>query len=289
MLQATDRDQLRAVTEDWRRGGRRIALVPTMGNLHEGHLSLVEAARREAERVVASIYVNPAQFGEGEDFERYPRTPEEDRTALEGAGCDLLFAPDHDTMYPLGLQHSIRLLAPPDLAARLEGQRRPGHFDGVVTVVARLFNLVLPDIAVFGEKDYQQLLVIRRMVRDLGYAVRIVAAPTVREGSGLAMSSRNAYLDPRQRSAAAALYTVLTDAAQRLKSETADLVAVERQAAQKLEREGLRLDYVAIRRSKDLDTPDPTDRKLRVLAAAWCGNTRLIDNVAADRVGFLPR
>ena len=280
--------ELRERMRHWREPDSSIAFVPTMGNLHAGHLQLVRHAKAVAGRVVVSIFVNPMQFGPQEDFARYPQTLAADQAALMDIDVDLLFLPAVAEIYPHGAEQST-VVEVPGLNAILEGEHRPTHFNGVSTVVAKLFNLVLPDIAVFGEKDYQQLLVIRRMVRDLGYAVRIVAAPTVREGSGLAMSSRNAYLDPRQRSAAAALYTVLTDAAQRLKSETADLVAVERQAAQKLEREGLRLDYVAIRRSKDLDTPDPTDRKLRVLAAAWCGNTRLIDNVAADRVGFLPR
>ena len=270
----------------WRQEGQRTALVPTMGNLHDGHLALVEAARREADRVVASIYVNPTQFGEGEDFESYPRTPGEDRSALEQAGCDLLFLPDHRSVYPLGLEQSVRLLASPDLAETLEGSFRPGHFDGVVTVVARLFNLVRPDIAVFGEKDYQQLLVIRRMVDDLGYGIRIVAVPTVREASGLAISSRNNYLDPPQRKAAGELSAVLVEAADRIGKAGADPEGAEADAGRSLERRGFRVDYVAIRRAEDLGRPGKADRRLRILAAAWCGRTRLIDNVEIIRVGI---
>jgi pantoate--beta-alanine ligase len=287
MQTAENREQIRSATRRWRREGLRTALVPTMGNLHDGHLALIEAARREADRVVTSVYVNPTQFGEGEDYESYPRTPGTDRHVLEQAGCDLVFVPDHHTMYPLGLENSVRLLASPDLATPLEGQFRPGHFDGVVTVVARLFNLVCPDIAVFGEKDYQQLLVIGRMVDDLGYDTQIVPLPTVREASGLAMSSRNNYLAPSHREAASELYAVLLEASDRIKGESADLAQVEQHAADSLARLGLRVDYVAIRRAEDLGKPRTGDLRLRVLAAVWCGETRLIDNVGVIRVGFL--
>ena len=201
MLQAVDLEQIRRVTRDWRRQALTTALVPTMGNLHEGHLALVRKAREHADRVVASIYVNPTQFGEGEDYGSYPRTPDTDRVALEASGCDLLFAPGHDTVYPPGIKNSIRLVASPHLAAPLEGECRPGHFDGVLTVVARLFNLVGRDVAVFGEKDFQQLLLIRRMVEDLSFDIRIVSVPTVREHNGLAMSSRNRYLRAEEKAA----------------------------------------------------------------------------------------
>jgi pantoate--beta-alanine ligase len=286
MLEADKRGQIRSATRRWRREGLRTALVPTMGNLHDGHLALVEAASSEADRVVASIYVNPAQFGQDEDFQSYPRTLDADRQLLNQAGCDLLFVPDHNTIYPLGLENSVRLLAPPGLASPLEGQFRSGHFDGVVTVVARLFNLVGPDIAVFGEKDYQQLLVISRMVLDLGYDTRIVPVPTVREISGLAMSSRNNYLEPSQRKAASELNAVLLEAADRIKCDSAESSSVEREAADRLASLGLRVDYVAVRRAEDLGMPRPDDQRLRVLAAAWCGETRLIDNIGLIRVGF---
>jgi pantoate--beta-alanine ligase len=287
MQQAENREQIRSVTRRWRQQGLHTALVPTMGNLHDGHLALVEAARREADRVVTSVYVNPAQFGEGEDFESYPRTLGADRQLLEQAGCDLLFVPDHRTMYPHGLENTVRLLASPGLAAPLEGRFRSGHFDGVVTVVARLFNLVCPDVAVFGEKDYQQLLVIGRMVDDLAYDTQIVSVPTVREISGLAMSSRNNYLEPSQRKAAGELNAVLLEAADRIKSGPVDSARVEQEAADRLESLGLRVDYVAVRRAEDLGMPRAVDQRLRVLAAAWCGETRLIDNTGVTRVGFL--
>jgi pantoate--beta-alanine ligase len=235
MRMATDRRGLDAVLQRWRDDRLSVALVPTMGNLHAGHLALVKAAQGAADRVVCSIYVNPTQFGAGEDFDRYPRTPEADQRALEAEGCDLVFAPGHDTMYPGGLENTVRVLAPPDLACVLEGAVRPGHFDGVVTVVARLFNLLRPDVAVFGEKDYQQLLVIRRMTRDLAYGIRILAVPTVRENHGLAMSSRNEYLDPAQRTAAGRLSEVLVAAANRLETADMDARGVEQVARRELE------------------------------------------------------
>jgi pantoate--beta-alanine ligase len=286
MQQAENREQIRSATRRWRQEGQKIALVPTMGNLHDGHLALVEAARAEADRVITSIYVNPAQFGEGEDFESYPRTLEADRRLLEQAGCDLLFLPDHRTVYPHGLGNVVRLLAPPDLADSLEGDSRPGHFDGVVTVVARLFNLVDPDIAVFGEKDYQQLLVIGRLVDDLGFGIRIVPVSTMREASGLAMSSRNNYLEPAQRKAAGELNAVLLEAAERIKGEVSDTTEVERAAVVRLEGLGFRVEYVAVRRAEDLGMPAAADQQLRVLAAAWCDQTRLIDNIGVIRVGI---
>jgi len=256
MRQVGSRPQIRSITRRWRQAGQQIALVPTMGNLHDGHLALVEAARLEADRVVTSIYVNPAQFG------------------------------DHRTMYPQGLGNAVRLLAPPDLATSLEGDSRPGHFDGVVTLVARLFNLVDPDISVFGEKDYQQLLVIDRLVDDLGFGIRIVPVPTVREVSGLAMSSRNNYLEPAQRKAAGELNAVLLEAAERIKHANSDMAQVERAAVVQLESLGFRVEYVAIRRAGDLGMPGAADHQLRVLAAAWCGQTRLIDNKGVIRVGI---
>lgn len=278
MRQARTREQLWSQIRSWRAAGQRIALVPTMGNLHDGHLALVEAARRHADRVITSIYVNPAQFGAGEDFARYPRTPEDDLQRLRAARCDLAFLPDDAAIYPLGLDAATQLRAAPALAGILEGAFRPGHFDGVVTVVARLFNLCAPDLAVFGEKDYQQLLVVRRMVEDLGYPLRILPVPTVRERGGLALSSRNRFLGEAGRAAANRLSAVLRDAAGQVGQGGADHHEVERAAVDRLQREGLRVDYVAVRRALDLGEPDRGDRDLRVLAAAWCGQTRLIDN-----------
>lgn len=283
------RRSLRRVLSGWRNAGERVALVPTMGNLHAGHLSLVRAAREHADRVVASIYVNPTQFGEGEDFERYPRTLEADLASLDAARCDLAFTPQSEALYPYGVDQAVMLRASPDLSSRLEGRFRPGHFDGVVTVVARLFAVVGPDVAVFGEKDYQQLLVIRRMARDLGFNIEIIGAPTVRAESGLALSSRNAYLEGEQLDAARALNQVLARTVREAEEAGAPPLAdLERSAAQALEQIGLKVDYVAIRRAADLERPGERpgewpaggDSELRILAAAWCGKTRLIDNLA---------
>ena len=280
MKQAQSREELWAAVRSWRRAGLSTALVPTMGNLHDGHLALVAAAREHADRVVTSLYVNPTQFGEGEDFECYPRTLEADHRVLDAAACDLVFTPSDQTLYPGGMVDSTRISAAPSLANILEGAHRPGQFDGVVTVVARLFNLVTPDIAVFGEKDYQQLLVIRRLVQDLGYPVQILAVPTVRGSQGLALSSRNRYLDDKQRVAANHLNTVLNEASRQVADAPDRLRQIETEAQAKLERAGLRVDYVAVRRSRDLAMPGSADLDLRVLAAVWSGATRLIDNRA---------
>ncbi len=283
MLEAKTRQELRECTRSWRQSGQRIALVPTMGNLHAGHLALVKAAGDQADRVVSSIYVNPTQFGAGEDFESYPRTLEADRPALAQAGCDLLFAPDGQTIYPFGFENAVTLGAAPDLASTLEGRLRPGHFDGVVTVVARLFNLVNPDVAVFGEKDYQQLLIIRRMVEDLGYDIHIHAVPTVREHSGLALSSRNSYLDSEQLERARCLQAVLRDTVVRAGQAGVELSRLEDLAQIQLKKHQLDVEYVAIRRAKDLAVPGRNDKDLRLLAAVRCGKTRLIDNLKINR------
>lgn len=281
MRQVHGRDDLWPLLNNWKREGHRIALVPTMGNLHEGHLALVRAARALADRVVTSIYVNPTQFGEGEDFERYPRTLEADLEHLEREQCDLVFVPDDPTMYPFRGDESITVKAAPALANTLEGRYRPGHFDGVLTVVARLFNLVAPDFAVFGEKDYQQLLLIRRMVDDMGYPIEIVAHPTVREAGGLAMSSRNRYLNEDEMSAAVQLNRVLGEAAERFAAGSSRQ-QIEEAATVQLEKLGFDVDYVALRRAWDLKIPDHGEGPLRLLAAARCGATRLIDNISIN-------
>jgi len=280
MRQVQTREQLWAVVRNWRRAGLKIALVPTMGNLHQGHLALVAAGRDQADRVITSIYVNPTQFGEGEDFGRYPRTLDDDLRQLEAAHCDLAFTPSDRVMYPRGPDDSTRVLAAPSLANILEGASRPGHFDGVVTVVARLFNLVGPDLAVFGEKDWQQLLVIRRMVEDLAYPLQIIPVATVRGAGGLALSSRNRYLDETQRTAAEQLNAVLRWAAERAAAAPEERTAIEREARGRLEQRGLRVDYLTVRRAANLLEPEPGDRDLRVLAAVRSGSTRLIDNQA---------
>lgn len=253
-----------------------ISFVPTMGNLHEGHLDLVRLARAHGETVVASIFVNPLQFGPNEDFLKYPRTLSEDCAKLEQAGCDVVFAPSVNEMYATPQQTEI---LPPPVADELCGAFRPGHFRGVATVVAKLFNIVQPAVAVFGKKDYQQLFVIRTMVRELNFPIRIVGAETVRAGDGLALSSRNGYLSPAERAEAPRLYRALSEIAGALQQGDQDLVALEANACRELESNGWRVDYVSVRDPHTLLPPtEPLDRFV-VLGAAWLGATRLIDNI----------
>jgi pantoate--beta-alanine ligase len=262
--------------------GLRIGFVPTLGNLHEGHLSLIDLARaRGAGVVVVSIFVNPLQFGPQEDFANYPRTFEDDVAALEGRGVEVLFAPTLEAMYP-GDQAAATRVEVPGLSTILCGHFRPIHFGGVTTVVSRLFNMVQPDLAVFGEKDYQQLVIIRKMTRDLGFPVEIVAGPTIREADGLAMSSRNRYLSAAERRVAPELQRTLHAAAAAVAAGRRPLTAIEAEAAARLEGAGFRVDYVAIRDAATLAGPAPDRRRLIVLAAAWLGDTRLIDNLAVD-------
>jgi len=269
---------LRRETARLRQQGRRIAFVPTMGNLHAGHLKLVQIAREYAGAVVASIYVNPLQFGPKEDFAAYPRTPDEDKQALEAEKTDLLFMPTDTGMYPRGLDVMTKVEVPA-LGDILCGQFRPGHFRGVTTAVNRLFNLMQPDVAVFGKKDYQQLMLIKLMVADLGMPIEIVGVDTVREADGLAMSSRNNYLSAVERKTAAKLYAVLCSLRDRLIKERRAVAGMETDALRKLETAGFRADYLSIRRAADLDEPGPQDKALVILAAAWLGHTRLIDNI----------
>lgn len=274
-------DALRARIRQWRVDNRRIGFVPTMGNLHEGHLALLEMAQAENDVTVVSIFVNPIQFGRGEDYARYPSTLEADRGALAARGADLLFTPDLDALYPGGTDEDTRITVP-GLSDILCGSFRPGHFSGVATVVAKLFANVQPDAAYFGEKDFQQVLVIRRMVRDLCLPVAIRTVPVVREESGLAMSSRNAYLTPAERAAAATLYRTLCDCARQIVAgaPAAAVLAAGRAA---LEDAGFRPEYLELRRAEDLGEPTPETSALRLLGAAWLGAARLIDNVAVQR------
>jgi len=267
---------LREQTAQWRRQGESIALVPTMGNLHAGHLSLVEDARRHCRRVVVSIFVNPTQFGPGEDYAGYPRTPGEDAAALRRAAVDLLFQPAAAEIYPAG---SATVVEVPGLSAQLCGQFRPGHFRGVTTVVCKLLNLVQPDLALFGEKDYQQLTLIRRMVEDLDLPVRIAGLPTVREADGLAMSSRNAYLTEAERRQAAGLFRTLQETAAELSSGNREFTSLEQRGAAALRGRGFEPDYLAIRRASDLALPVADTGEVVVLAAARLGRARLIDNL----------
>lgn len=274
---ATELDALRSRIGDWQRDDLRIGFVPTMGNLHAGHHSLVSLVRGQVDRVVASVFVNPTQFGPGEDFARYPRTPDEDAAGLEAAGCDLLWLPSVDAMYPYGIDGAVRVHVP-GITDVLDGAHRPGHFDGVCTVVARLFNQVQPDLAVFGRKDYQQLAVIRHLVRDLAFPVELLAAPIVREADGLAMSSRNRYLTPPQRKIAPTIHRVLQAMRDGLAAGKSG-AAVEAEARAALERAGFAVDYAVVRRP-DLSGPADDEGGERVaLIAARLGATRLIDNL----------
>jgi len=269
--------ELRQQLAAWRAQGERIAFAPTMGNLHAGHIDLIHAARAQAPRVVASVFVNPLQFGPSEDFGRYPRTLPADQEKLAAAGCDLLFAPSVEEMYPHGLPLTTQVQVS-RVSEGLEGEFRPGHFEGVATVVNVLFNLVRPDVALFGEKDWQQLAVITRMVRDLHLSIEIVGVPTRREASGLAMSSRNQYLSEAERTTAAVIYATLMTIAHEVKQGARDFAGLEQAGMQALTAHGFNPQYVAIR-SPDLQAPANECRSLVVLAAALLGKTRLIDNL----------
>ncbi len=274
---------LRRQVRQWRMAGERIALVPTMGNLHAGHMALVQQARGLADRVVVTIFVNPLQFGAGEDFESYPRTMQQDSSALTDTGADLLFAPSVDEVYtrPQQIQTKVEV---PGLSDILCGASRPGHFVGVSTVVCKLFNIVQPDIALFGEKDYQQLMIIRYMVDDLCIPVEIVGVPTVREADGLAMSSRNGYLTVQERKQASELYNTMRKTAKALESGEKDYAKLEVDARQALETSGFRPDYYSIRRADDLSEPTRRDSSLVIVAAAYLGRARLIDNLKTHSV-----
>jgi pantoate--beta-alanine ligase len=281
MQTVQDAPALRATIRGWRAQGQTVGLVPTMGNLHAGHHSLLKLAKARADRVVTSVFVNPTQFGPNEDFERYPRTLAQDQAGLAEVGCDLLFAPEVATLYPFGAQHSVSVHVP-QITETLDGAHRPGHFDGVATVVSKLFNLVQPDIAVFGQKDFQQLKVIERMVRDLSLPVKVMAAPTWRADDGLAMSSRNQYLSEAERALAPQIHATLLQMRELIAKGHAWRV-VEQAATSKLERAGFVPDYAVIRRAEDLSEPADGERDgLVALIAARLGSTRLIDNLLFD-------
>jgi pantoate--beta-alanine ligase len=271
---------LRRAVGTIRGGGPRIALVPTMGALHAGHMALVAEARRRADRVVTSIFVNPAQFGPGEDLSRYPRREAEDAAMLQAGGCDLLWAPEVAAMYPDGHVTRVHVAG---VSEPLEGASRPGHFDGVATVVAKLFNQVQPDVALFGEKDFQQLAVIRAMVRDLDLPVAIVGVATQRDADGVALSSRNAYLSVRERIAARALPRALLDAAQAIRRGTPVEAALESGRAALIEAGFGPIDYLALCDPATLQPLTSFGPPARLLAAARLGTTRLIDNVAVEQ------
>jgi pantoate--beta-alanine ligase len=270
--------QVRSIVSGWKQQGLQVSLVPTMGNLHAGHLGLVRMAANQSDRVVVSIFVNPTQFGEDEDFNEYPRSLQQDCDQLTELNTDLVFTPTVEEMYPGGIEHCTRVEVPA-LSHILCGASRPGHFTGVATVVNRLFNMVQPQLAVFGEKDYQQLLVIRRMVRDLAMPVQVLGAPIARNPDGLAMSSRNQYLEPEQRAIAPVIYRTLQQAAAQLRNGNRDYAALEQSGMEQMQAAGLQPEYVSIRRAEDLMAPAATEAKLVILAAAWLGQARLIDNI----------
>lgn len=274
--------ELRAAIARARAEGKRIAFVPTMGNLHAGHVALVEKAGQRADFVVASIFVNPLQFGPSEDLARYPRTLIADQEKLVAAGCHLLFTPEVEEMYPQGMGLQTRVSVP-SLSEGLCGGSRPGHFEGVATVVTKLFNMVQPDLAVFGEKDFQQLAVIRALVRDLNMPVQIVGEPTARAEDGLALSSRNGYLNDEQRANAPALYRMLSRLADAIRGGETDFVGLIDGGNAELIAAGFRPDYLEIRESNELQPASANDQQLVILAAAYMGTTRLIDNLAFDR------
>jgi pantoate--beta-alanine ligase len=283
----TELRRLRECILGWRREGLRIGFVPTMGNLHAGHYSLIALTRQYADRVISSVFVNPTQFGPNEDFTRYPRTPEADTSGLEAAGCDALWLPTVESMYPFGVDLAVRMRVP-GVADVLEGWHRPGHFDGVCTVVARLFNQVQPDVAAFGKKDFQQLAVIQQMVTDLAYPLTLLRGEIVREADGLAMSSRNQYLSVDDRVTAAEIHRTLQWMRERLLGGIARPV-VEAEASLRLTQAGFSVDYTAIR-TPDLAEPDAAPAQYAALGprvaliAARLGRTRLIDNLEFDLI-----
>ena len=272
--------ELRARVNEWRRNGERVAFVPTMGNLHAGHGTLVTEARSRAQRVVVSVFVNPLQFGPNEDFAAYPRTPDEDRQLLESLGVDLLFVPEVDDMYPHG-QASTSRVQVPELDSILCGAFRPGHFTGVATIVAKLLNLVQPDVALFGEKDFQQLMIIRRAVDDLCMPIEVVGVATAREADGLAMSSRNRYLSDDDRAVSPRIFAELDGTRRQIETGARNFEALERTGFEALKAAGFKPDYFSIRDASNLLAPSPQSSEVVILTAARIGRARLIDNVRA--------
>jgi len=277
MIQAPDKDALRVVMRGYRSNSETTAFVPTLGNLHDGHLSLVRKAKEVADRVVVSIFINPTQFDKAEDLAAYPRTIENDLKLLKQENIDLVFLPEAAEMYPEGNATRVEV---DGISEILEGDSRPGHFSGVATIVAKLFNLVQPDVSVFGEKDFQQLMLIRRMVDDLDFGIEIIGAPTAREDSGLAMSSRNNYLDEKQRNIIAPnLYLELSNIQKAILKGERDYTTLQKESAKNLDQQGFKTDYIEIRNTEDLSVAEKSDKNLVILVSAWLGKARLIDNL----------
>ena len=280
MIQANDKDALRVVMRGYRSNAETTAFVPTLGNLHDGHLSLVRKAREVADRVVVSIFLNPTQFDKPEDLDAYPKTLENDLALLKRENVDLVFLPTAKEMYPDGGTTHVEVEG---ISEILEGDSRPGHFSGVATVVAKLFNLVQPDISVFGKKDFQQLMLIQRMVKDLDFGIDIIEAPTAREKSGLAMSSRNNYLTSEQRNNIAPnLHKEMLAVIDVIQQGNYDYLSLQATATVNLEKHGFKPDYIEVRNANDLSVAKVGDKNLVVLASAWLGKARLIDNITLD-------
>ncbi len=272
----TSVEHLRSAVADARRANRTIGFVPTMGALHAGHVSLIEASRRNGDFTIVSIFVNPTQFGPGDDYDRYPRTLDADRAICDAAAAHVLFVPQHEDVYPKGDQTRVR---PGPLADGLCGPFRPGHFEGVCTVVAKLFCMVQPDVAYLGQKDAQQVAIIRRMVEDLRLPITIVSGSTVREADGLALSSRNQYLSEEQRAVAPTLHSVLEGISMNLQDGIRDYAVLEQRALDALTDAGFDPEYVGIRRAENLEPPDRDHDEIVILGAARLGTARLIDNI----------
>ena len=284
MLVVEQVSDLRVLVKSWKQAGLSVGFVPTMGNLHQGHLTLVEIAQSKCDRVIASIFVNPMQFGPDEDFDRYPRTFSDDSAKLAALSIDAIFVPSVAEMYPSGISQTV-VSVPESITDLLEGASRPGHFDGVSTVVAKLFNMVQPDVAVFGQKDYQQLLVIQQMVLELAMPIEIVAAPIARDTDGLALSSRNQYLSAEQRQIAPMLNVSLQNIALALESGNRDYTALAATATEQLLAEGFdAVDYIQICDPATLTLSDPSDQSFVILTVARLGNTRLLDNLLLTSV-----
>ncbi|MCG9720975.1 pantoate--beta-alanine ligase [Shewanella sp. Isolate7] len=281
MYTTQDIAAIRTQVRQWKQAGETVAFVPTMGNLHQGHITLVTEALKRADHVVVSIFVNPMQFGQNEDLDAYPRTLAADQAALEAAGAELLFTPTPAIIYPKGMDKQT-FVEVPGLSEELCGASRPGHFRGVATIVCKLFNIVQPDVALFGKKDFQQLMVIKAMVEDLSLPIEIVGVDTIRERSGLAMSSRNGYLSESQKQQAAQLKRTLDEMAEAIAQGQA-IPNVVRQAQEQLHQAGFKPDYLSVRNAADLREASDDDKQLVILAAAFMGSTRLIDNLTFER------
>ncbi|MFA9418701.1 MAG: pantoate--beta-alanine ligase [Gammaproteobacteria bacterium] len=281
MDQANSVSELRQYVLHWKDHKQSIAFVPTMGNLHEGHLSLITKGQSLCDRSICSIFVNPMQFGPNEDFNHYPRTLDTDIELLESVGCDLVYLPTASELYPQGLENISQVIVT-DLTDTFEGAHRPGHFTGVATIVAKLFNIVKPDISVFGKKDFQQYCVIKKMTLDLNLDVEIIGQETTREASGLATSSRNQYLNDDQKKAAALIYQTLQDSAASIKAGETDFEKLEKQATERLNQAGFDTDYFSICNADTLKSATTEDKKLVILVTARLGETRLLDNIEVD-------